>query len=70
MRSLYSRPNRSSIYEPVSVHDISQEVLEKALILLPQSDLISASSACRAAPITGFLRTVVKIKDNKMYPTN
>jgi hypothetical protein len=48
MRSLYSRPHRGSIYEPASVHDIPQEVLEKALILLPRRDLLAASSSCRA----------------------
>jgi hypothetical protein len=50
MRSLYSRPHRGSIYEPASIHDIPQEVLEKSLILLFPSveDLLSASMACRA----------------------
>jgi hypothetical protein len=50
MRSLYSRPRRSSIYEPATIHDIPQEVLEYSLILLLPSikDLVAASSACRA----------------------
>jgi hypothetical protein len=48
MRSLYSRPHRGSINEPASIHDIPQEVLENALILLPRRDLVAASSACRA----------------------
>jgi hypothetical protein len=50
MRSLYARPHRSSIYEPATIHDIPQEVLEKSLILLLPSinDLIAASEACRA----------------------
>jgi hypothetical protein len=48
MRSLYSRPHRGSIYEPASIHDIPQEVLENALILLPRRDIVAASSACRA----------------------
>jgi hypothetical protein len=47
MRSIYSRPHRGSIYEPASIHDIPQEVLEEALILLPRRDLISASLAWR-----------------------
>jgi hypothetical protein len=50
MRSLYTRPHRSSIYYPASIHDIPQEVLGESLIyLLPSvSDLFSASMACRA----------------------
>jgi hypothetical protein len=50
MRSLYSRPHRSSIYEPATIHDIPQEVLEKSLIILLPSikDLFAASEACRA----------------------
>jgi hypothetical protein len=50
MRSLYARPHRSSIYDPVTIHDIPQEVLGESLIyLLPSvTDLVSASSACRA----------------------
>jgi hypothetical protein len=50
MRSLYARPHRGSIYEPATIHDIPQEVLEKSLILLLPStnDLVAASLACRA----------------------
>jgi hypothetical protein len=50
MRSLYARPHRGSIYEPATIHDIPQEVLEKSLIYLLSKleDLVSASSACRA----------------------
>lgn len=48
MRSRYSRPHRGSIYEPASIHDIPQEVLENTLIHLPRRDLDAASLACRA----------------------
>jgi hypothetical protein len=50
MRSLYVRPHRGSIYEPATIHDIPQEVLEDSLILLLPSieDLVAASLACRA----------------------
>jgi hypothetical protein len=51
MGSLYSRPHRGSIYEPATIHDIPQEVLEKSLLYLLCSvnvDLFSASMACRA----------------------
>jgi hypothetical protein len=50
MRSLYVRPHRGSIYEPATIHDIPQKVLEDSLILLLPSieDLVAASSACRA----------------------
>jgi hypothetical protein len=39
-----------SIYEPASIHDIPQEVLEDSLFLLFPSikDLVAASEACRA----------------------
>jgi hypothetical protein len=48
--SIYARPHRGSIYEPATIHDIPQEVLEKSLFLLLPSikDLVAASSACRA----------------------
>jgi hypothetical protein len=50
MRSLYARPHRGSIYDPATIHDIPQEVLEKSLILLLPliRDLVAASLACRA----------------------
>jgi hypothetical protein len=50
MRSLYTRPHRGSIYEPATIHDIPQEVLEKSLVyLLPSiKDLVAASMTCRA----------------------
>jgi hypothetical protein len=50
MRSLYSRPHRGSIYEPATIHDIPQGVLEESLLFLLPSikDLVSASMACRA----------------------
>jgi hypothetical protein len=48
MSSLYSRPHRGSIYEPASIHDIPQEVKERALIHLPRLDLVASSPTCRA----------------------
>jgi hypothetical protein len=50
MRSLYVRPHRGSIYEPATIQDIPQEVLEESLVyLLPSiEDLVAASEACRA----------------------
>jgi hypothetical protein len=47
MRSLYTRPQRESIYHPATIGDIPQEVLEKAFLPLWREDLISASSVCR-----------------------
>jgi hypothetical protein len=47
MRSLYTRPQRESIYHPATIGDIPQEVLLKAFLPLDYGDLISASSACR-----------------------
>jgi hypothetical protein len=48
MRSLYTRPQRLSIYHPATIGDIPQEVLQKAFLSLGRMDLLSASSACRA----------------------
>jgi hypothetical protein len=50
MRSLYTRPQRQSIYHPATIGDIPQEVLEYSLILLLPSikDLFAAGEACRA----------------------
>jgi hypothetical protein len=63
MQSLYARPHRGSIYEPATIHDIPQEVLEKALrYLLPDIEsvdynILSASLACRAwRPVAKKLR--------------
>jgi hypothetical protein len=47
MRSLYTRPQRESIYHPATIGDIPQEVLEKAFLPLWRKDLNSASSVCR-----------------------
>jgi hypothetical protein len=47
MRSLYTRPQRESIYHHATIGDIPQEVLENALLSLGREDLVSASSVCR-----------------------
>jgi hypothetical protein len=67
MRSLYTRPHRGSIYEPATIHDIPQEVLEKSLILLLPSirDLVAASLACLAwRPVAQkLIHSRLKIRD-------
>jgi hypothetical protein len=50
MMSLYTRPHRGSIYEPATIHDIPQEVLERSLMYLLPSNfyLLLAGETCRA----------------------
>jgi hypothetical protein len=44
----YDRIQRPSIYHPATIGDIPFEVIQKALLLLEDDDLVSASLSCRA----------------------
>jgi hypothetical protein len=48
MIPFYSRPHRSSIDEPATIHDFPFEVLENCLKYLNPADLVAPSLACRA----------------------
>jgi hypothetical protein len=51
MRGVYSRPDRNSIYEPATIHDLPFEVLKDSFLCLTNwscSDFASSSLVCRA----------------------
>jgi hypothetical protein len=51
MQYIYSRPQRNSIYEPATIHDIPYEILRESFLHLMSRfghDLVAASLACRA----------------------